>query len=247
MTEGSGGRLRNAAESGLGDANAVNVPQWSAGSRGAVFGGDGTGHAAVPHGKAFDLTELTLTVIAKRLVSPSESDMIAGRPVSTSPTDVPFRMLFISGSLAFDYITSGTPVRTSTSSALHVNDEWFVVSGAIGKVTETQYRATLYSSGEFLSNSAAAITAPPARISPFFIGAENNRRFFNGKIDGVWLHSKWLNTQTGQIQELHDDPFAMFRPRTRSYFAFFADGAPPDPPTAPRRRQQPQLIGCGVI
>ena len=28
---------------------------------------------------------------------------------------------------------------------------------------------------------------------------------------------------------------------------FFAGGAPPDPPTAPRRRQKPQLIGCGVI
>ena len=58
----------------------------------------------------------------------------------------------------------------------------------------------------------------------------------------------WRRQLTDQdVAELFADPWAAYTPRSRSYFAFFAGGAPPDPPTAPRRRQKPQLIGCGVI
>ena len=67
---------------------------------------------------------------------------------------------------------------------------------------------------------------------------------WSGRISYAIAHYRGMPAE--EVSELHADPFAMFRTRQRSYFAF-AGGAPPDPPTAPRRRQKPQLIGCGVI
>ena len=152
------------------------------------------------------------------------------------------------GSRGWEYqIRRGGTTFDSTNFAVANGGAIDTLPHIAAMVSDSEASHSLYIDGVLIEQDTNTCSFPsPTRTT---LAARRNQNTLDFRSSAELAFLRIYNRALGptDLAKYQADPFAMFRPRTRSYFAFFADGAPPDPPTAPRRRQKPQLIGCGVI
>jgi hypothetical protein len=155
---------------------------------------DGTDdYVEVPHNAVFDLQVLTIELWAKRTNTLSTSDTIIGKPISSTPTEIPYRMYFASNELRCGYYVDGANHYAVENAGIITNlNTWFHYAMVIS-VSNGNYTITLYRNGVQIHQNYIGAIAPPIRTTNIYIGSENgSRRFFPCEADEVriWNHAR---------------------------------------------------------
>lgn len=151
-------------------------------------------YGEISHDALLDITDLTIEAWVKWAIKPdSNHRQIMGRGVSLSPTNVPYRINSLnlsSGVQAgfFGAINGFTQIQTNAGI---VTSSWYHYVGTFKK-SGSDTILNSYLNG-VLQGTNTVTDDVPVRISSFFIGAENNRRFVNAHISEAALYSSPLS------------------------------------------------------
>ena len=187
------GNLTDASGNGNHGTVGAGSAAYAAGVYGQAWNANGANTVRVSHNASLDLQTLTISFWAKRTGTINNNDQVLGRPVSLSPTDVPYRLYFGSDLLfSFNFVNSGTSRTVSDPHGISTNANiWF--NYAVTVLREgSNTNISLYRNGGLIA-SADPPEALPIRTSDLFIGGENNRRFFAGQLDNLMIYNRALS------------------------------------------------------
>jgi hypothetical protein len=169
--------------------NSPTLNQSSPVSGGAsvLFNGT-TQYVEIPHNTLLNVTDLTMEIWCNFVTQSLTLQTVFGRSVSTSPTNVPYRI--------FDQLNSvsGSYFGTITNDAIITprwTNEWRLLAFTVQNVSGTRTIRT-YLNG-VLQNTSSTTDAVPVRTSNLYIGAENNRRFVNARLAEAALYPTALS------------------------------------------------------
>ena len=166
----------------VGATTGLNGPTSEDGSEAVGF--DGTDdYASVTHGAWMDVAELTLEVWlyvidANALLN---QDTWFGRPVSTSPTEIPYVMRYEAGVLGGGYFTGGDRWWVDGSDPSSVEASWVHCVLTVEDVGGGNRELKWYEN-KVLKDTGTTSEAIPQRTSDLFLGAEDGRRFFECRL-----------------------------------------------------------------
>lgn len=141
----------------------------------------------VPHSTTFDFTSACTYAIWCRLhAAPTGDGVLIGRPVSLSPTEVPFRVSFTATSLYAGFFNGGNYSALISPSFSDYLGIWRLITGTYDRSAAS--RLKLYVDESLAANSAAADTDLAVRATDLIIGAEVGRRYINADLGyaAIW-------------------------------------------------------------
>jgi hypothetical protein len=194
LNETSGSTVVDSSGNGLNGSyiNSPTLNQSSAitGGRSVLFNGTNQ-YASIPHNSLINVTELSLECWANWQTTPNDTGQLVGRPVSGSPALRPYQMIRRAGEFEGGYFANNTHNNASLQSVPISTGTWFhyVFTVAISGSTRT---VRAYRNGAEVASFSSA-NAVPVQTTPFFIGAEDNRRFVNAFISEVALYPAALS------------------------------------------------------
>ncbi len=176
----------------------IGTPAYIRGRIGQGRSYNGANSDRVPHSASLDTVEITITFWARRTGAFDNLDYFLGRPVSPTPTQVPYRFYFNQGVFNFGFFNAASGIpwveqsnnATDSGGVATTQNVWYHYAGVI-RVSGSQWIVEIWRDG-VLINSVTTSTAPPIRTSDLFIGAEDNRRFFDGDIDDLQIWNRAL-------------------------------------------------------
>lgn len=241
MTEGSGNSLKDYSNSGNDGMFNRATPVWGPGANGPALDFNGTS-AFVDDFGSYIVDSRSSFSISAWVYRRSTSTSSAGDVIVSTRTGNADGVYFwlnrsLSGSLAISPI--GATALETPGDVVPLNG-WSFVSVSHDKpggITKLYVDGVIKASGDIAPGGTATAIAD-GRIGR---SSGTTSRHFNGLISTVISHNRALTDQ--DIDQLHDDPFAMFRPRQRSYFAL-AGAAPPPSGFKPYwARRTTQILG----
>jgi len=174
---------------------AANYSSYGVKTKYLSFNGT-SNYVSVPHSSSFDLQTLTIEFWAYQTAAMATNDQYLGRGIAASPTEMPYRFRAAAAAepLSFGYFVGGASRESrDTASGIHANfNTWFHYAGIIGQVG-SDWWTFLYRNGVLVDSDNHGANAPPQRTTDFYIGGENNRRFFPGYLDEVRI---WNTVRT---------------------------------------------------
>jgi len=153
----------------VGATTGLTGPTGDTGSEAVGFDGVDDS-ASIGHGVWMDRQTLTLEVWLWQLSAPSHQDSFFARPVSTSPTDIPYRMLYENDLAVGGYFDAGVARVVTGSASADLIGVW---THMVMTITNADVR--LYENKVLQGTQASGGRTVPERISDLFLRAENGR------------------------------------------------------------------------
>jgi hypothetical protein len=155
-----------------------------------------SGSCTVAHDALLNVQQMTLCAWMRRpsgSAAPEGNDTVIGRPVSTSPTDVPYRFFYARQTapdplrLFAGYFADGVAVQVQDSGTgvFDVDGTWFHYAMTIS-FSSPNWTIRLYRDAVLIA-SASSTSAPPIRTSSLFFGSEDARRYADIDLDEIML------------------------------------------------------------
>ncbi len=153
---------------------------------------DGSSSDKVPFYAELNSTEITICFWVKRTGSFSDNDQYVGRPVSTSPTQVPYRFYIQNGIFGFaTFPPNPASPALDTGGITTTQNVWYHYAGVVRLRPDGDFDIEIWRDG-VLVDSVTQGAGVADRISDLFIGGENNRRFANADIDDLQIWNRAL-------------------------------------------------------
>jgi hypothetical protein len=169
--------------------------------------------AVVPHSNSLDLQTCSISCWVKRTGTFLNNDQIIGRPVSSAPVDVPYRLYLRDGHLAYGWFDNTSKIAVDTGGISITTNQWFHYAG-ISFPTGGAWVPQIYRDGNLIDTGDSG--TPPIRTSSLFLLGEDGRRYFNGQTADNLIYPFALDPDL--IEWLADRTNRLYIPDTRQYF-----------------------------